>query len=420
MAGHDLRAAKARTAVSMAGIALGICVLLIIAALGLGARDLVLKEVVRQLPLDMVEVVSKTVDLGLFKINAGGLLGSAKLDANTLEKLRRLPHVIAAYPTIEVDLPLGAEGGDSLFGHRLHTDMFMNGLPEELLKEEIGNDLIGNDSYIPVIISDQLIEVYNSSVAPTVGGPKLTSATLKGFTFDLIIGRSMMLGARGAKRIGVERARIIGVSRYAMRFGVTVPLTSARRILQKYAIDPSENYTSILLKADSVAAVSDITAAVKTVGLAVNETAERTSNILIIATALASLVGLLVLALAALNIAHSFFASLSERRRELAIMRATGARQRDLLAIVLTQAIILGLGGAIVGCITSKIITIIIDNSVRMLLPNLPFMPPSFFVMPPILFILAIIAAIVAALLGALWPALRAAHMPVSQALADN
>lgn len=419
LAVRDLGANKSRAVVSMAGIALGVAVLLIIAGLGLGARDLVLEEVVRALPLDTIEVVPRTIDLGIVKVNAGGLLGGIKIDAATLERLRALPHVAAAYPKLEVDLPLGAEGGMYLFKRRLHTDLFMTGLPAELLAPEVGGDFKDRTDYVPVVVSDQLIEVYNSSVAPAVKGPQLNAQTLKGFRFDLVIGRSMMLGTRGAKKEGVEKAVVAGVSRYAMRFGVTVPLETARRILRDYAVDPTESYASILLKADSPASVPAITDAVKNAGLSVDETAERTGNILGAATGLASLVGLLVLALAALNIAHSFFASLSERRRELAIMRATGARRTDLVGIVLAQAVLLGLVGAVVGGVAAVVVAQLIDWAARVFLPSFPFKPESFFSMPASLFAWATLAAVVASALGALWPAVRAARTQVARALAE-
>jgi ABC-type antimicrobial peptide transport system permease subunit len=204
-----------------------------------------------------------------------------------------------------------------------------------------------------------------------------------------------------------------------MRFGVTVPLATARRILRDYASDPTESYASILLKADTAASVPEITDAVKNAGLSVDETAERTGNILGAATGLASLVGLLVLALAALNIAHSFFASLSERRRELAIMRATGARRTDLVGIVLTQAVMLGLAGAVVGGLAAVLVAWLIDWAARVFLPSFPFKPESFFAMPASLFAWAALAAVVASVLGALWPAVRAARTQVARALAE-
>ena len=119
MALSDIAATRARSAVSAAGIALGVAVLMIIAGLGFGTRDVVLKEVVRQLPVDTIEVVPRTISLGLFEVGTSSLLDSTRLDAKTLERLAGLDGVAAAYPKIEVKLPMGVRGGGNLFGRNL-------------------------------------------------------------------------------------------------------------------------------------------------------------------------------------------------------------------------------------------------------------------------------------------------------------
>ncbi len=420
MAAQDVAATRGRSAVSAVGISLGVSVLLIVAGLGLGARQAVLEEVVRVLPLDMIEVVPKTLDLGLFKVGSGGLLGGATLDEETLKRLAALPHVKAAHPKLELKLPLGAQGGGYLFKRRLYTDLFVTGLPEELVQAEVGEGFKDQPDIVPVVISEQLIEIYNASVAPTLGTPQLTSETLKGFEFEIVVGRSLMLGSRGAAKEGVLRARIVGASRYAMRLGATVPITTGRRILAEYAVPGTkESFASVLLQADSPADVPELTDAVKAAGFSVDETAQRTSDIMTAATALASLVGLLVLALAALNIAHSFFASLSERRRELAILRAVGAKQTDLVLLVLVEAGLLGLTGGVLGSGLALAASWVVDLMAAALLPDFPFKPESFFDMPPSLFAAGLCAAVVASVLGALLPAMRAARGEVARALAE-
>jgi ABC-type lipoprotein release transport system permease subunit len=420
MAARDLLATRGRTAVSAAGIALGVGVLLVVVALGLGARDVILKEIVRKLPVDTIEVVPRRLSLGLLEVGAGSLLGGETLNDETVERLRRLDGVEAAYPKLEVDIPMGARGGARLFGRRLYTDLFMTALPAELVRPEAGDDFRDGTGVVPVVISDQLIEVFNSSVAPSLGIPRMTAETLEGFEFEIVLGRSLMLGTRGAARTGSERARIVGVSRYAMRLGVTVPSETAERLLETYGDpDREREYAGVLLRAASPADVPSIRAAVEAAGLAVDETAERTSDILTAATLLASLVGLLVLALAALNIAHSFFASLSEQRRDLAILRAVGARRLHLVGLVLAQAVLLGIAGGACGLLVAHGVALAVDLGATVLLPAFPFKPESFFSMPVWLDGAALLAAVAAAALGALWPALRAARAPLARALSD-
>ena len=114
MATADAWAARSRSLVSLAGIAIGVGVLTVIVALGLGVRGAVLDEVVQRLPLDTVEVIPKSVNLGLFKLGGGGILGGRVIDDATVTSLQQIPDAAAVYPKLEVKLPLGARGGESL------------------------------------------------------------------------------------------------------------------------------------------------------------------------------------------------------------------------------------------------------------------------------------------------------------------
>ena len=421
LAMHDLRATRGRSVVSTLGIAFGVGVLVMIVALGLGARELVLKQVVRELPIDMIEIVPKRIDLGLFKVDAGALFGSQPLDPAAVERLRKLPNVQAVYPKLQVSLPMSAHGGAQLFGRSLYTDIFMTGVPEELMRSDTVESFSERDGILPVIISDQLIEIYNTSVAPAVDGPQLTPATLTGFEFEITFGRSIIMGTRGATRIGSESARVVGASRYAMRLGATVPIETARRLMRTYGqADSSETYTAVLVKAASGEAMPEVARNIEALGFAIDQSAAKARDLLTVSTALASLVGVLVLVLAALNIAHSFIALLGERRRELAILRAVGARGRDLISLVLTQATLLGAAGGLLGLFMARLASFGVDAAVHAFIPHLPFAPDTFFIFPAWLHAAGLGAAVMAALLGALWPAVRAARVSVARVLAEG
>lgn len=419
MAAEDGWAARGRSVVSLLGIALGVGVLTIIVALGIGVRSAVLGEVVQRLPLDMVEVVPKSVNLGIFKLGGAGILGGRTLDDGTVSSLTAIPDVAAVYPKLEVKLPLGARGGEALLGKNLYADLFVNGLPEELVQAEGVSAFKDTTDYLPVVVSSQLLELYNSSVASVLGTPQLTPQTLTGIEFDVWIGRSLLLGQQGARTTGRERARVVGVSRHAVRLGASLPMASAKRLVSKYGDGAAATYSSVIVKARSVADVPEVTKAVRAMGLDVDETAQHTAELMSGATAAASLIGMLVLALAALNIAHSFVALLAERRRELGVLRAMGATRSDLVGMVLVQAALLGVIGGILGVTAAFGVSVVADHLAGVALPDFPFKPESFFAFPWWLPVAGVAAAVVAACLGALWPAVRTARQDVTAALAE-
>ena len=91
----------------------------------------------------------------------------------------------------------------------------MTGVPAELLQLEYELE----PQVVPVVISDQLLDIYNQSVASALGMPQITADLITGFEFDMVVGQSLMLGGKGASGRGVERARIVGASPYALRLG---------------------------------------------------------------------------------------------------------------------------------------------------------------------------------------------------------
>lgn len=415
---RGVAARRGRSLIAGLGVALGVGVLLGVAALGLGTRRHVLGEVMQALPVDTVEVVPKTVDLGFFQLETHRFLGGHPLGPAVLADLAELPEVAAAYPKLDVRLPLGARGGSRLFGRRLYTDLFMIALPPELVFATTPPppDFQG----VPVVVSDQLLEIYNASVAPALGTPRLTAEVLRGFEFDLIVGRSLMLGRRGAQREGTERARVVGTSPYALRLGVTVPIAEAERLMRTYAPGEPLVYRSILLKARSPADLPAVRAQVRARGLALEATADKASTAIALGTGLATLVGLLILTLAALNIAHSFIATLSERRRELAVLRAVGATRGHVVRWVLYEAAWVGAAGSLVGVLGGTAVIALADRGAQSWLPDFPFKPPQFFEVTWGLVVIVWAVGVAAALLGALGPALSAARTPVVRGLAEG
>lgn len=425
LCGSDLRAAGRRSVLSVLGVAVGIWVLALIVALGGGVRRLVLREVVRELPLDMVEVVPQQLDLGLLQLDAGGWLGGAGggLDQDVLLRLRALPQVATASGRLPLPLPMGARGGAHLFGRPIYTDVFVDALDPTLLPGSgaAAPGAGGCAGEVPVWISDQLIEIFNGQVAGAAGLPRIGAEALVGLRFELTVGRSMMLGGRSTGRQGQVTARIAGVSRWAMRLGLTTTLACGERIWADFGGGgPPPRFASVLVRAVGAHQVPELAEAVEGMGLAVDKTAAKTRRILAAATALAAGVGLLVLLMATLNIGHSFVAQLNERRRELGVLRALGAQQRHLLLLVLGQALVLGLAGGLVGLAAALGSAAALDAMVRVLVPHFPFRPESFFVFDLRLGLGCTLLAALASVAGALPPAWRAARRSIAVALADT
>jgi ABC-type antimicrobial peptide transport system permease subunit len=125
-----------------------------------------------------------------------------------------------------------------------------------------------------------------------------------------------------------------------------------------------------------------------------------------------------MVSVAAINIAHSFFRVVAERRREIGVLRAIGAAAADVRRLVLAEAAAIGLCGGAVGIALARLAALLIDAASRRFVPDFPFKPDSYFTFGWPLLAGALGCSILACMAGAWWPARAAAHLEPAEALA--
>lgn len=139
-----------------------------------------------------------------------------------------------------------------------------------------------------------------------------------------------------------------------------------------------------------------------------------------ITTSAMALLSVLICVLAAFNIAHALSAAVRARQKELGVMRAVGASQRDIFSLVLAEAAVLGVFGGIAGTIVALLACLGVDMLATRVLPEFPFKPESFFAAPPWLPLLGVSLGVLAAVAGAWLPARRAANVDPARVLAGQ
>jgi ABC-type antimicrobial peptide transport system permease subunit len=137
-------------------------------------------------------------------------------------------------------------------------------------------------------------------------------------------------------------------------------------------------------------------------------------------TALFVLVSLSTLVVAAVNVAHTFFRAIAERRHELGVMRAVGATEGDIKTLLLGEAVAVGVLGGVLGVLLAYLVGLGIDLLSRKVLPDFPFKPESYFWFSPGLVALLLGFSVLVCLLGALWPARTAAKLSPAQSLSGR
>lgn len=433
-------------ALSVFGISVGIASLVFFLALSAGVRHVVLGQV---FPVGQIEVVpsksSVEGPLGMFS----SLSGPKALSEEAARELAARPEVKAAYRRSKLAFPARAWGGAEILGKNFYTELVAEGIDPRAM----GDDALGPEAFadhlgshaacnadadcktpgeycpwdthqceppVPAVISPFIVELYNGTIAAQTGLPrigKFLAGRLRGIVFNIELGRSFI----GAAKSGVEphqrKVMLVGISPHAAQLALTVPLGYVQAWNQQYA-PGAPALSSLVLEAKDGADVTALTAAIRRLGYDVADSgAERAGLAITLVTLLFALVSVAMVSIAAINIAHSFFRTVAERRRELGVMRSVGASARDVRTLVLAEAACIGLAGGAIGIVVARLFALAIDAASRRWVPDFPFKPDTYFAFGWTLLAGALGCSILACMLGAFWPARAAARLEPTEAL---
>ncbi len=438
--GGNLRNNAVHFVLASIGVVVGIAAFAFFLALGAGVREVVLGKI---FPLDQLEVVAKTMSLDLGPLRLG--MASDVLNDDTVTHLRAIPSVSGVYPKMKLTVPATGVGGKKLIGNDLRTELIVDGIDPALVADEIGpafhdpppdqavvacktdpdcgdNRYCGRPQaggpeticrdYVPALISNHLVEIYNGSLRRAYNLPKLNQKFLLGYSIEMRIGTSMV-EASARDQVLYERVRLVGYSDKAITLGLTIP----RGYVSAYNVhfgapEAASRYHSIVVKVASKDQVAAVAKAIQQLDLEVTDSgAEQAGMLITVFILVFSLLSTVIVGIAAVNIMHVFFMLIYERQREIGIMRAVGASRADIRSIILGEAACVGLVAGTLGVILAYLASLGFDAVSANYVPDFPYKPTTYFVFGPQLIATALGFAAGFCVLGAALPARRAARM---------
>jgi cell division protein FtsX len=227
------------------------------------------------------------------------------------------------------------------------------------------------------------------------------------------------------------RVEIVGVVSQQVSSGAFLVSLEQAQLAQKWAMAgvdggdvfplPDSPYTGMIVVASSLDDVHAVRQMITSLGYANTAPEHLVASVLrylrVVDIVLAG-IGAIALGIAALGVANALVAAVRERRREIGVLKAIGARDRDILRWFLLEAFTVGLVGGVMGTLAGLLIALWVGVSVNTYLTEQGLQSIQFGDVSWPLIGAAILGTSLLAIAAGVVPALQAARLSPREAVA--
>jgi putative ABC transport system permease protein len=414
---------KARVALTAIGVIIGTAAVVVLVSLAIGLQKNATQQLYGIGDLTQIQVYPNYEQMGPVSSGGKGIEGGmpqvqSLITDDTVTQLTAIPGVKSVVPRDFI------QGAAVLKHNRMETYTGVIGVGAPDLSY-LGVDLQGGDYTLntgTAVIGAQVPSTfYNPQWRPGQATP--TPPDLLGQTIKLDLIKYDQEGIEIRKSVPLKIVGVLNESKGESDYSVYMPLddvtTYNQWILGRRINRSRDGYQQLVVNVDNVDQVLDVSDQITQMGYQAytpQSYVQGINSFFLILQVIFGGVGAIALLVAAIGIANTMAMAILERTREIGLMKAIGATNRDVLTIFLGEAagigFLGGLGGVVLGWTAGQVINVLALSYLAGQSAQQGGPPPNLAVYTPLwLPVFALIFATLIGLISGLYPALRAATM---------
>ena len=427
LASRSLRRRPGRALLTILAVALGTTLLVALASVASSAGSRIVSKLSNGGPGTAIRVSAARADSDQLYTDDLRAEGPKAITDATLTSVRQSPHVssvipVIASPVLAVPPPFGSAAasaaGEKAFGDTMvgvDMDQACN-LPITIRAGRLPHA----GSLTEVAITESYLD--HSGMTP---------ANAIGTQVEIAQPQAFQGKTKPQLRARWVRMTIVGmVSQQVGSGAFLVPIEQAR-VAKAWALDgvdggdafplPASPYTGAVVLASSLDDVHAARELITNLGYANTAPEHLVASVhryLRVVDIVLAGIGAIALGIAALGVANALLAAVRERRREIGVLKAIGARDRDILRWFLLEAFALGSLGGIIGTIAGLLIALWVSVSVNNYLTEQRLQSIQFGDVSWPVIAASIVGTSLLAMAAGVVPALQAARLAPKEAVA--
>ncbi len=454
LAARNLRESVLRNSLTTLGISVGVASLVALLSLGVGLQQLVDRSVARAGLFDTVSVRSR--QSAPFGQPGGGrrnprdaadLAPPRPLDDAARKEIAALPNVVEVNPEVRFTAearrepisqlvmvsgmaPSSQSSGtlDGLSGHFFSSP----DAEEAIIQGDLAKRLV-DVGQAPALLLGQEITLrfaQRQALPPPSQQAPMDAPNQAVGPDEEAMGFSIVPSEKKFLVVGVTPTSDSGGQVGFNNSGMYLPLAVAEKLqvvqqgdlrdVSRSSAAEGTRYAALNIRASSPTAVAQIESSITHMGFAAFSLIDVTRNLrtfFAIFDMFLGIFGSLALAVASLGIINTLVMAILERRREIGVLKALGAEDRDVRQLFFAEAGVMGLAGGLFGVLLGWAIGRAIQFATMIYLKRQGMNPPNIWSVPWWLVLGAIVFAVVVSLASGIYPASRAARLDPVEAL---